>query len=291
MPGTDGMQTAARIREKDSETVIVFLTRMAQYAIKGYEVKALDFIVKPVDYNSFSVKLGRAIDAAKRKQEYRIEIRMDGDCLWLPVSAVYSIEVNKHELTYHTAQGNFTARGSLSELEGKLRPHGFRTCSRYCLVNMKHVTGIYDWFILIGKEKIEVSRRKRKELLRRCWIFTEEMRMLKFWMDVYFECNFFVYLLIAACLLCFPAPRRKLFWLRMLPSALAGIFLTYIYSLLPHWIGYDGFPYTLYYCCKYFFCFALVCGCVWFSFAPPSPRYSITASAATPCSTWAMLFS
>ena len=165
MPGTDGMQTAARIREKDSETVIVFLTRLAQYAIKGYEVKALDFIVKPVEYNSFSVKLGRAIDAAKRKQECRIEIRMDGDCLWLPVSAVYSIEVNKHELTYHTAQGNFTARGSLSELEGKLRPHGFRTCSRYCLVNMKHVTGIYDWYILIGKEKIEVSRRKRKELL------------------------------------------------------------------------------------------------------------------------------
>lgn len=93
--------------------------------------------------------------------------------------------------------------------------------------------------------------------------------MIEFWMDVYFECNFFVYLLIAACLLCFPAPRRKLFWLRMLPSALAGIVLTYIYSLLPHWIGYDGFPYTIYYCCKYFFCFALICGCVWFSFALP----------------------
>ena len=165
MPGPDGMQTAARIRERDSETVILFLTRMAQYAIRGYEVGALDFIVKPIDYNSFSVKLGRALEAAKRKQEYRVEIRMDGDCLWLPASAVYFVEVNKHDLTYHTAQGTFTARGSLNELEEKLRPHGFRACSRYCLVNMKHVTGIFDWYILVRGERIEVSRRKRKELL------------------------------------------------------------------------------------------------------------------------------
>lgn len=165
MPGPSGMQTAARIREQDSATVLIFLTRMAQYAIRGYEVSAFDFIVKPVDYNSFSIKLGRAIEEAKKKQEYRLEIRMDGNCLWLPVSEVYAVEVNKHDLTYHTAQGDFTARGSLNELEEKLRPYAFRACSRFCLVNMKHVTGIYDWYILVRGRKIEVSRRKRKELL------------------------------------------------------------------------------------------------------------------------------
>ena len=93
--------------------------------------------------------------------------------------------------------------------------------------------------------------------------------MLEFWMDLYFECNFFAYLLIAVCLLCFPAPRRRLFWLRMLPSALAGVALTYAYSCLPQWAGGAHFPSTFYYCCKYFLCFLLACGCVWLSFSLP----------------------
>lgn len=165
MPGLDGMRAAEMIREKDRNTVIIFLTHMAQYAVRGYEVNAFDFIVKPVDYNSFAVKLGRAIAEAARQQEYRVEIRMDGDCLWLPTSAIYFIEVNKHDVTYHTDQGDFTARGSLNELQDRLWRYGFRPCSRYCLVNMKHVTGIYDWFILVHGEKIEVSRRRRKEMM------------------------------------------------------------------------------------------------------------------------------
>lgn len=93
--------------------------------------------------------------------------------------------------------------------------------------------------------------------------------MLEFILDVYFECNFFVYLLIAVCLLYFPAPRRKLFALRMAAGALLGIALTYLYSLLPQWITLSELLFNIYYCIKYFFCFALACGCAWICFALP----------------------
>ena len=53
MPGLDGMEAAVRLRAMDSVTPLIFVTSMVQYAVRGYEVDALDFVVKPVRYPTF----------------------------------------------------------------------------------------------------------------------------------------------------------------------------------------------------------------------------------------------
>ena len=53
----DGMETARLIRKKDEESLLIFVTNMAQYAIKGYEVSALDFVLKPLNYNAFLFRM------------------------------------------------------------------------------------------------------------------------------------------------------------------------------------------------------------------------------------------
>lgn len=63
----DGMSAAEEIRKMDTEVVIIFITNMAQYAIKGYEVDALDYVLKPISYFPFSQRLNRAIDRMKKK--------------------------------------------------------------------------------------------------------------------------------------------------------------------------------------------------------------------------------
>ena len=50
----DGMTAAEKIREKDNEVVIIFITNMPQYAIQGYKVDALDYVLKPISYFAFS---------------------------------------------------------------------------------------------------------------------------------------------------------------------------------------------------------------------------------------------
>ena len=57
MPRLDGISAAAEIRAQDSAVQMIFITNMAQYAIKGYEVDALDYVLKPVSYYAFSLKL------------------------------------------------------------------------------------------------------------------------------------------------------------------------------------------------------------------------------------------
>ena len=59
MPRLDGMKAAEYIRQKDEHVILVFITNVARYAVKGYEVQALDYILKPVSYESFSAKLDR----------------------------------------------------------------------------------------------------------------------------------------------------------------------------------------------------------------------------------------
>ena len=68
MPKLGGMPTAERIRRQDPDVVLVFITNMAQYAIRGYEVDALDFVLKPVSYYQFSTKLERALQRIQRRR-------------------------------------------------------------------------------------------------------------------------------------------------------------------------------------------------------------------------------
>ena len=75
MPIMDGMTAAREIRKTDDKVMIVFVTSLAQYAIKGYEVNAFDFILKPISYNSFSLKLRRVIDYFKKNNDTYLLIK------------------------------------------------------------------------------------------------------------------------------------------------------------------------------------------------------------------------
>lgn len=67
MAQLNGMETARRIRKFDEEVLIVFITNTAQYAIKGYEVGALDYILKPIPYFSFSHNSKSRVAAAEKE--------------------------------------------------------------------------------------------------------------------------------------------------------------------------------------------------------------------------------
>ena len=59
MPFANGFEIARKMREKDAFVPLIFMTHMAQYAIKGYEVNAIDYVVKPVAYGTFSISSKR----------------------------------------------------------------------------------------------------------------------------------------------------------------------------------------------------------------------------------------
>ena len=84
----DGMSAAEEIRKMDTEVVIIFITNMAQYAIRGYAVDALDYVLKPVSYFAFSQRLNRAIGRMKKREQKVIMVNIKGGAVRVNIANI-----------------------------------------------------------------------------------------------------------------------------------------------------------------------------------------------------------
>ena len=166
MPEMDGMTAARRVRELDREVVILFITNMGRYAIRGYEVDALDFLLKPVSYFAFAMKLDKALIHARSRQTKSIVIPQEDGLRRIAVRDICYVEVSLHRLHIHTVEGECTAPGSLAEIETQLAGEPFARCNKGYLVNLRHVRLVKGDMVLVGKDELLISRRKKKEFLQ-----------------------------------------------------------------------------------------------------------------------------
>ena len=167
MPHLDGMTTAQKLRELDENVCLIFVTNMAQYAIKGYEVDAMDFVVKPVRYFSFSLKLERALKTRMRREKMELILPANENMKRLDLSDVTYIEVKNHTLVYHTVSGGtVSARGTMSAEEKRLKEKGFARSSNSYLVNLARVSAVDKNSLTVGGEELPISRTQKTEFMR-----------------------------------------------------------------------------------------------------------------------------
>ena len=162
----DGMTAAERIRELDSDVVIIFITNMTEYAIRGYEVSALDYVVKPIEYISFARKIDRAISTLKVEKNY-ISVPTEGGMKRLDLEQILYVEVRDHTLFYHTENETIQAkgRGTMRNVEETLVSYGFFRCSNCSLVNLNMVDGVMDGFCMMKHAKVQISRTRKKAFM------------------------------------------------------------------------------------------------------------------------------
>ncbi|MFA6829990.1 MAG: LytTR family DNA-binding domain-containing protein [Bacilli bacterium] len=169
MPYLDGMSAAKKLREIDSQTALVFVTSLAQYAVEGYEVNAFDFIVKPFVYAEFSLKFSRMQQKLERRNHEFICLQTISGTFKIESSQIYFVEVTKHTLVFHTSLGDFSQYSSLKKIESLLNPKLFAKCSNCYLVNVGCAIKYDKDNVTLncgGKEIcLGISRSKRKEFL------------------------------------------------------------------------------------------------------------------------------
>lgn len=161
----DGMTAAKRIREKDPEVIIIFITNMAQYAIKGYTVNAMDYVLKPISYFSFSQRLDKVIGRINRSVKKFIAINIKGGTVKLYLSDICYVESQGHRLIFHTLTDEYVTSAVMKELEKKLKDMNFFRCNKSYLLNLAHVDSVEDHCVLINGERLPISRGRKKEFM------------------------------------------------------------------------------------------------------------------------------
>lgn len=191
MPGMDGFEVLQNLSVDQSPT-IVFVTAYDKYALKAFEVRAVDYLLKPFDAERFdkafnrakaqvlqvnneavSLKLRTLIDAVRPTQKYleRLVVKSSGRIFFLQVAEIDWIEAADNYVDVHLGRESHLIRETLTALENKLNPDQFLRVRHSAIVNINHIKelhpilkGAYE-IILNNGTKISSSRRYYKNIV------------------------------------------------------------------------------------------------------------------------------
>lgn len=165
MPRMDGMRTAERLREKDSQVVLVFVTKMFQYAVNGYEYNAADYIIKPIRYPSFALKMEKIEKRCHRAMEQFIQLKYSGGFKRLPIASLSYVEIQGHRIIYHTDDGELTYYGNGKQVERTLPEGCFFRCNSCYFVNLQRVTGLDGFTVFLDNAELLISHARKKDFV------------------------------------------------------------------------------------------------------------------------------
>ena len=171
MPECDGFTLLERLGSAP-EFAVVFVTAHHQFALKAFEVGALDYILKPFDDARFFTVLARAkARVAGSGMSRRFLVRNAGTLDVVKFAEIDWIEASDYYSTLHAGGRAHMLRRSLTELDGLLAAHGFRRIHRSAIVNLDRIAtlelradGEYEAVLRTG-DRLRISRSYRKAIL------------------------------------------------------------------------------------------------------------------------------
>lgn len=166
MTNMDGMTAARRIRERDDSVIIIFITAAPQYAISGYEVRAMSYLLKPLPWFAFSQEIKRSIDMVRKNADATLLVDTASGQTRIDLADITYFESIRHTIVIHTLAGKISMSGTLKDMESKLADRGFFRSNSCYLVNMRHVVGVEDQdCVMSDDERLRISRPRKKTFL------------------------------------------------------------------------------------------------------------------------------
>lgn len=162
MAEINGMSVAKELRKLAPQLALVFATAYAEYAVEGYEVHALDYLLKPIKSEKIKRVLERFL-ATRPEEAQHLILEIDGEQVRFDLNDIVFLEANKRDILIHTINESFASRMSLSEVS-ELIDQRFIQTHRSFYVNLQFVTHLLKEDVKLSTgEIIPLSRRQAKK--------------------------------------------------------------------------------------------------------------------------------
>ncbi len=165
-----GMELARRIRAKDKTAVIVFLTGLREYALEGYEVGALRYLMKPLREEDLYSLLSQAVAEYEDREETFFVWEQGSEVLRIPYADIWYLKANGHyiELLYWVRENTchkLEWKASFGSVQAEFEQNGFVMVRRGILVNLQRIARIGKTeCILDSGERLPISRNQYKKV-------------------------------------------------------------------------------------------------------------------------------
>ncbi|MCI9442640.1 MAG: response regulator transcription factor [Ruminococcus sp.] len=167
MEGMNGIETARRLRKRQEDAVLIFITGMKEYVFDALDLYAFQYLLKPLDEKKFAEVLERAAREVGKKEDKKY-LFIKTRNLTLDQTDIMYIESKAKKVEIHTAKAKKTIEiyASMDELESQLGEEFYR-CHRAYIVNMAYITE-YDSesITLTNGDRIYLAKKKYKEFVK-----------------------------------------------------------------------------------------------------------------------------
>ncbi|MDE7445612.1 MAG: LytTR family DNA-binding domain-containing protein [Lachnospiraceae bacterium] len=169
MDGTDGIETAKKLRERDEDTILIFITAIREYVFKAFDVSAFHYLLKPIEENKFHEVFQRAkreLEKRKKQRRETIFIKTRNRSFTLEKDSILYIESRAKKVEIHTTEEIIETYASMNEMEAQLGERFYR-CHRGYLVNMAYVAEYDSESVTLNNgEYVYLAKEKRGEFVK-----------------------------------------------------------------------------------------------------------------------------
>lgn len=141
------------------------LPGMTAYAVQGYSVYAMDYILKPINRISFRSTLDRAREMFRQRTEHYISVTTGDGMFKVDISQIYYIETERHAVRLYYTKGSFHINDTLKSIEEKLKNAPFCRCNNCYLVNLAHVEQVKKDDVIVAGHELAFSRLRYKPFM------------------------------------------------------------------------------------------------------------------------------